>query len=139
MIDALLENIRSLVAIMDEETDLLTSGRRDAAAELAQAKLKLTAQLEKQIAERDRECLDWRERLDSADRDSLAKETDVLHRSAAENACVLQRQIELSRELLDAIAAEAKRLGGAQSETYAPGGALKRVDMPAPISINASL
>lgn len=139
MIDSLIQTMRSLVAVMDEETVLLRNGRRDAVGELAAAKLKLTAQLEKDVAERDRERRDWREQLDASSNEMLAEATDALQRSAAENASLLQRQIDLSRELLDAIAAEAKRLGGTQSETYAAGGALKRVDQPAPISINASL
>lgn len=133
------DTLRSLTAIMTEETALLRIGRRDSVAELAAAKIKLTAQLERLVAEREREDAHWRERLEPEPAAELAEAIEGLQAAAAENAQVVRRQIDLSRELLDAIAAEARRLTGTTSETYAPQGTLRRLDLPAPISVNASL
>lgn len=136
---ALMTTLHSLLTITENETALLRSGRREEVGELAAAKLKLTAQLERQVAELERERADWREALTAEEGEALASAVAALKSASAENAAVLQRQIDLSRELLDAIAAEAKRLGGTRSETYAASGGLRRVELPAPISINASL
>ncbi|CAA9498771.1 MAG: hypothetical protein AVDCRST_MAG31-230 [uncultured Sphingomonas sp.] len=138
MTEALREVIGSLVAVMRDETALLQAGRSAEVRELAAAKLKLTARLEKLVAEAGREDANWRERMLEAD-SGLAALVRELQVAAAENGRMLQRRIELSRELLDAIAAEAKRLGGNRSETYAATGGVRRTELPAPISINASL
>ena len=138
MTEALREVIGSLVAVMRDETALLQVGRSAEVRELAAAKLKLTARLEKLVAEAGREDANWRERMLEAD-SGLAAMVRELQVAAAENGRMLQRRIELSRELLDAIAAEAKRLGGTRSETYAATGGVRRTELPAPISINASL
>ncbi len=139
MSEAVLSTIHSLAALTRDETALLQAGQRDGVAELASAKLKLTASLEKQLAELCRQRAEWQSELDADERQALAEAVVELKVVSAENAIVLQRQIELSRELLDAIAAEAKRLGGTRSETYASSGGLRRLELPAPISVNATL
>lgn len=138
MTDALKEVMGSLIAVMRDETVLLKAGRAAEVRELAAAKLKLTAQLERLVAEAEREDPNWRERALGSDEGVVAL-VQELQAAAAENGRVLQRQIELSRELLDAIAAEAKRLAGTRSETYAATGGMRRTELPAPISIDASL
>lgn len=140
MASELIDTIRSLVALMREETEILRGGGRTAAVEeIAAAKLRLTASLETQIAQAERERPDWRSRLADEDQAALREATDALRQVAADNAEVLERQISLSREILDAIAAEAKRLSGSRSQTYCARGEVFRVDAPTPISVNTSL
>ncbi len=140
MANELIDTIHSLVTLMREETDTLRSGGSAAQVEeIAAAKLRLTASLEAQIAQAERERPDWRSRLGELDQAALRDATDALRRVAAENAEVLKRQITLSREILDAIAAEAKRLSGTRSQTYCARGEVFRVDASTPISVNTSL
>ncbi|PNB45868.1 flagellar protein FlgN, partial [Pseudomonas sp. FW305-130] len=55
------------------------------------------------------------------------------------NAQILERQIAFSSDLMRAIAAEAQRVTGKRSSTYGASGDMMRIDLPAPISINARL
>jgi len=140
MASELIDTIHSLVALMREETETLRGGGSAATIEeIAAAKLRLTASLETQIAQAERERPDWRSRLAEEDQTALREATDALRQVAADNAEVLERQISLSREILDAIAAEAKRLSGSRSQTYCARGEVFRVDAPTPISVNTSL
>lgn len=138
--DSLTDTIRSLTALMREETLLLGQfgGRRDI-EDLAAAKLRLTAALETELAARGRDRPDWQAELSAEARAALAEAVDDMQRASAANADVLLRQIELSRDMLDAIAAEAKRLSGTRSQTYRATGGLIQVDLPAPIAVNTSL
>jgi flagellar biosynthesis/type III secretory pathway chaperone len=135
--DALLDIIQSLTRLMREETALLLGAgpRRDLEA-LAGAKLRLTASLESQLATLDREQPDWRA---DGDADAFAGAIREMQDVSSENARVLKRQIELSREMLDAIAAEAKRLAGSRTQTYGATGGVFRIDGSTPISVNTSL
>lgn len=139
MNEVLVETMRSLTGLMREESGLLTQGRRHEIAELAAAKLRLTAQLEKQVAAAERQDPDWQQRLGGKERDEFVAAVQAMQEEAAENGRRILRQIELSRELMEAIAAEAKRLGGTRSEVYGSAGAVQRSELPAPISINARL
>lgn len=135
----LVEQLGSLVGIMRQENALLRDGRRGELAEIAAAKLRLTAELERGIAELSRSGADWQAELQSGDRAGFIQASAELQAVAADNAQLLRRQIELSRELMDAISAEAKRVVGTRSEVYGSGGGLQRTDLPAPIAVNASL
>jgi hypothetical protein len=86
-----------------------------------------------------REQPEWRERLDPVDREALTELLAELCEVSTENGAALERQIRLSVEMLDAIAAEAKRLSGTRSETYCIRGGVSRVDLATPISVNTQL
>lgn len=82
---------------------------------------------------------EWRGSLASDERGALAASLEQLQQAAIANAGVLARHIDLSRELLDAISAEARRLSGTRTETYGASGGLRHLDLAAPISINTNL
>ncbi|RST30715.1 flagellar protein FlgN [Sphingomonas ginkgonis] len=134
MSEAMVEAMEALTALMDEECTLLKGGvDHQGVAAIAAAKQKLTARLEAQTVFLDREEPGWRERLSP----EMLHLTRQMQQSAARNAAMLRRQIELSRDLLDAIAAEAQRLTGLRVDTYGDQGAISRFDQPAPLAINA--
>lgn len=140
MIDELIDTVRSLNALMREETEiLLSSGSRRDVEEIAGAKLRLTAILETQMVALGREDDAWRDTLEPEARAALAEALDEMQSVSAENAQVLFRQIELSRDMMDAIADEAKRLSGTRSQTYGASGGLFQLDQTTPISVNTSL
>ncbi|QHL89756.1 flagellar biosynthesis protein FlgN [Sphingomonas changnyeongensis] len=140
MIDDMIETIQSLNALMREETGLLaTAGRSRDIEPVAAAKLKLTATLETQMAALAREQPDWRETMAPEPRAVLIEALDELQDVAADNARMLSRQIDLSRDIMDAIAEEAKRLSGTRRQTYGAAGGLFEMDQATPISVNTSL
>jgi hypothetical protein len=59
--------------------------------------------------------------------------------SVGDTARVLERQIDLSTEMMGAVAAEARRVTGSRSSIYGARGRVARSDAAAPISVNASL
>ena len=136
---AICETVEALLNIIEDESAHLKSGATHQVRELAAAKLKLTAQLEKLLAEQERTGPNWRELLPHDEASDLADAIRRLQAAAEENALLLKRHIELSRDLLGAIAAEAKRLAGTRSETYVASGDMRHLDLPAPISVNANL
>ncbi|URD61905.1 flagellar protein FlgN [Sphingomonas sp. KRR8] len=133
------DTIRSLTSLMLEETRLLSSGWRAELGELASAKLRLTASLEKQVAARQRDNPDWQDTLQPEEKAAFIQAVDEMQQAARENGQRLLRQIELSRDLMDAIVSEARRIDGHESSTYGARGGLQRFELPAPISINARL
>lgn len=135
----LIDLVRSLTALMDEESRLLADGRRGDLAELAGAKLRLTTALEKGISARARTTADWQEALPAAERDELRSALDALQQAAADNRERLLRQIELSRDLMEAIVGEVRRLEGHGANTYGAAGGLQRFELPSPVSVNARL
>lgn len=141
MTSKLLAAMLSLTSLMEEESEKL--GRSPHLAELpeiAAAKLRLTGQIEAEVARLKREAPDdWMERLDAEARDALAEASRCLRDASTVNSQILARQIELSVEMMAAIAAEARRLTGSRSTTYGACGGLAGMDAPAPISINARL
>lgn len=140
MASELIDTIRSLVSLMREETErLLSSGPTGDLEEIASAKARLVGWIEASTARLDREQPDWHERLEAEDRAALTEVLAELRDVSADNAKALERQIRLSVEMLDAIAAEAKRLSGTRTETYGASGGVSRVDLATPISINARL
>ncbi len=135
-----LDTIVSLTAIMVEETARLQSpGRNRDFTEMAAAKIKLVADLETEAAIRERTGADWLATLGADDRDKLAAAVRDLGVAAAENARVLQRQLDLSTEMMAAVAAEARRVTGSRSAIYGARGRVARSHAAAPISVNASL
>ncbi|MBA16113.1 MAG: flagellar protein FlgN [Sphingomonas sp.] len=130
----------SLAALMEEESELLTSTpfTRDL-PEIANAKIRLAGRIESEVARLSREAADWTEKLAGEAREALTEASLRLRDASKVNAEILSRQIELSVDLMAAINAEAKRLTGTKSQTYGARGALQGIDAPAPISINTKL
>ncbi len=138
MIDNLIDVISSLTLIMQEETVRLTARDRGRdLAELAAAKLRLVGVLETQLARIEREQTDWADTIEEAVRERLFAALLALGEASNANASVLERQIDLSVEMIGAIAGEAKRLAGRSTVTYGMRGDLALFDPAMPISINS--
>jgi len=140
MASELIDIVVSLTEIMEEETSrLLAPGRHLDFAEMAAAKIKLATALEARMAEHARNRDAWLATLDTDTRDRLAAAIQYLGEVAQVNARVLERQIDLSTEMMCTVAAEARRLSGTRSAIYGASGILSRSDLATPISINTSL
>ncbi|MEP9359790.1 flagellar protein FlgN [Sphingomonas sp. KR3-1] len=141
MTEQLIDAMVSLTQIMEEESERLARGPFFAELpEIATVKLRLTGQIEAQVARMKREAPDdWADKLSTEEREELAEASRGLRDASTVNAQILARQIELSTEMMGAIAAEAQRLTGTRSMTYGACGGLGGMDAPAPISINARL
>jgi flagellar biosynthesis/type III secretory pathway chaperone len=130
----------SLVEIIEEETArLLAPGRHRDYAEMTAAKIKLAAALEVQVARRNRTRDQWLDSLDAETREAVTETVSRLLAAAEANARVLERQIDLSTDMMGAVAAEACRLSGTRSSTYGVRGMITATDAATPISINTSL
>ncbi|WP_298675601.1 flagellar protein FlgN [uncultured Sphingomonas sp.] len=141
MTTRLLDAMTSLAALMQEETDQVSRAPyHPGLSEIAAAKLRLTGQIETEIARMKREAPDdWLDRIAPEMRDQLAEASLSLRDISTVNADILARQIDLSAEMMAAIAAEAQRLSGRRSTVYEASGGLGGMDVSAPISINARL
>jgi len=136
----LIDAMVSLTALMEEESERLArTPRFPELGEIANAKLRLTGRIEAEIARLKRSSEDWAETLDEETRAQLAEASRNLRDASAVNAEILSRQIELSSDMMAAIASEAQRLTGSRSTTYGAWGGMAGVEAPAPISINARL
>lgn len=137
----LIDAMVSLTQIMEEESERLARGPFfPELPELAAAKLRLTGRIEAEVARMKREAPDdWADKLDPEAREALAEASRSLRDASSINAQILKRQIELSTDMMGAIAAEAQRLTGTRNMTYGACGALGGMDAPAPISINTRL
>jgi flagellar biosynthesis/type III secretory pathway chaperone len=133
----LIEIMTSLSLVMREETERL-EGRERALdlAELAAAKTRLVGSLEEVLARRNRLDPEWTEQMDDETREALAAALGELRAASMVNSALLERQIELSMEMMGAIANEAKRLSGNRTYTYSPKGDIARLDLTTPISFN---
>jgi hypothetical protein len=140
MANDVLDLMRSIATLMEEETAKMQSFVRfPEQNEIVDAKARLTGQLSSQIARLQREEPEWLEALDLDVRDALRHASQTLHEASLLNAQVLERKISLSTDLMGAIAAEAQRLTGRQSETYGASGGLASREDGAPIAINRQL
>ena len=138
MASELIDIIRSLTAIMREETMRLQKpGRFADLGELAGAKTRLVAALDAKSAELARRDPDWLDALDSDVREPLMDALADMKDASGPNQAALKRQIELSMEMMAAIAAEAKRVTGARHAVYGAAGGLSKLELPAPISVNS--
>jgi flagellar biosynthesis/type III secretory pathway chaperone len=125
----LIDAMVSLTHLMEEESERLAREPFfPELPEIANAKLRLTGRIEAEVARMKREA-----------REELAEASRCLRDASNVNQQILKRQIDLSADMMGAIAAEAQRLTGSRSTTYAACGGLMGTDMPAPISINARL
>jgi flagellar biosynthesis/type III secretory pathway chaperone len=140
MANEFIDIVESLSAIMEEETALLLSPRRYSDfAEMVAAKVKLVAAMEIKIAEHARTRVEWLASLAEETRDLLMAAIRQLGEAAQANAAVLARQIDLSTEMMAAVATEARRLSGMRGAIYGASGILCRTELATPISINTSL
>jgi len=140
MTEQLIDAMASLAQLMEEESaKVARSPYLPELGEIACAKLRLTGRIDAEIARLKRESADWAESLEPEMRARLAEASMALRDASLVNAQILSRQIELSVDMMAAIAAEAKRLTGTRSSTYGACGALSGTDASAPISINARL
>lgn len=136
----LIDAMVSLTALMEEESERFArKAYIPELGEIAAAKLRLTGRIEADFARLKRESADWAEKLDEEERLQLSDASRNLRDASAVNQQILSRQIELSVDMMGAIAAEAQRLTGTRSTTYGACGGLGGMDAPAPISINARL
>lgn len=141
MITQLVDAMVSLTSLMEEESErLVRTPYIPELGEIANAKLRLAGRIEAEVARLKRENPeDWLETLDPDARETLADASRALRDASIVNSRILSRQIELSSEIMAAIAAEAQRLTGSRSTTYSACGGLSGLDAPAPISVNARL
>ena len=140
MANDVLDLMLSITALMEEETaKLATVVRFPEQGEIVDAKARLSGRLSTEIARLQREEPEWLEALDLDVREALTEASRHLHEASLVNARVLERQIELSTDMMAAIANEAQRLTGRQSETYGALGGLALRDDGAPIAINRKL
>lgn len=138
MIDEMVDAVASLASLMNEETARLGApGRATDLAELVTAKTRVAGALEGMVTRAAREDAQWMERLDPEDRERLLAALAELRQAAAPNAAILDRQIELSRDLMTAVAAEVKRLSGRRHTVYGAAGGLAEADAAAPITVNS--
>lgn len=136
----LIDAMVSLTAIMEEESEMLArTPYVPTMGEIANAKLRLTGRIEAEVAKLKREHADWTQSVDDEHREQLAEASRALRDASVVNQEILSRQIELSAEMMAAIAGEAKRLSGTRNMTYGACGGLGGTDGPAPISVNACL
>ncbi|MDV3457393.1 flagellar protein FlgN [Sphingomonas sp. HF-S4] len=136
----LIDAMVSLTSLMEEESEKLArKAYIPELGEIAAAKLRLTGRIEADFARLKRETPNWVEALDEEERVLLSDASRDLRDASAVNQQILSRQIELSVDMMGAIAAEAQRLTGTRSTTYGACGGLGGMDAPAPISINAKL
>lgn len=133
----MIEIMTSLSLVMREETERLQRRERVLdLASLAAAKARLVAQLEEVLARRNRREPEWTAAMDDDARIRLADCLTELRSASIANAALLERQIELSMEMMTAIADEAKRLSGNRSYTYGASGDMAKVEAATPISFN---
>lgn len=133
----MIDIMTSVIALMNEETAKL-QGREPAPdlPELATAKARLVGRLEGILARRNRHQPDWMDELAEDDREKLTNCLAELQIASLANSSILERQIELSTEMLGAITSEVRRLSGNRTYAYGAGGEMARMDVPTPISFN---
>jgi rRNA maturation endonuclease Nob1 len=137
----LIDAMASLTLLMEEESEkLVRKPFLPEIGEIVSAKLRLTGRIEAEVARMRRENPDnWLAGIDDEAREQLADASRTLRDASTTNAQILSRQIELSAEMMAAIASEAQRLTGSRSTIYGACGGIGGMDAPAPISVNARL
>ena len=137
MPDAMIDIMTSLTDIMNEESQLLQSRERaPSLPELAAAKARLVGQLEEVLARRNRLEPNWMTELEAESQAELKQCLSNLQTASALNSDILERQMELTADLLGAITKEARRIAGNRTYTYGAEGHLAKAEMPTPISFN---
>lgn len=133
----LLDTMIDLIRLMEEESELLAlSGPRGTIEAIAQAKIRLADRMEAQCAALYRLDPGWMEALAADDRRTFAETSEDLNRAATVNSAILERQIGLSAEMLDAVGKELERVTGRGGTTYSRRGAMRRPRSSPPLSID---
>lgn len=136
----LFDTMLSLTTLMEEESEALAlNGRHPQLAEIAAAKARLVGMLEAHDAQLTRANPAWLEDLPEEVRAELANAYRTMRDASIVNADVLARQIELSSDMIAAVAAEVQRVSGGYSTTYGAHGGLWQVEQATPISLNTRL
>ena len=136
-VDPLIETIESIVAVMDEESAILSQhGPVPGIEELGAAKTRLAGRMELQVAQLFRAWPAWTSELVGEDRSRLSVAYDVLHRTSALNSAILERHIDLSTEMLAAVGKEIERQSGRGTTTYGRYGQVHSTATRAPLSVN---
>src|SRR5947199_66126 len=105
MANDVLDMMLSITALMQEETAKLGSYVRfPEQSEIVDAKTRLTGRLSSEIARLQREQPEWLETLDLDVRSALSDASRDLHEASLLNARVLERHIEFSTDMMNAIA-----------------------------------
>lgn len=137
VLSSLLDTMIDLIRLMEEESELLAlSGPRGNNEAIAQAKIRLVNRMEAQCAALYRLDRGWMEALEGDERNSFTETSGNLHRAATVNSAILERQIDLSAEMLSAVGRELERVTGRGGATYCGRGALKHRRSSPPVSIN---
>lgn len=140
MASDIIDVMTSLALIMREETEGLSSHEKPGdLAELASAKIRLVGVLETELTRLNREEPNWVDMLDEERRDALGRALIALGEASTANADILERQISLSLEMMEAVTNEAKRLSGNRAEIYGARGNISRIELATPISVNSEI
>ena len=138
MADDMIELMTSLTMVLTEESAQLrrqtTNGEL---RELASVKNRLVGMLQYELAQRERLDPDWAAQMEDEKRAALSRVVKTLAEASAANRAVLQRQLELTTDMIDALAQEARRTSGRRASTYQADGDLTPLDLAPPISINS--
>lgn len=137
MVNDVIDLLSSLTMVMEEETNRLATYEIGGdLSEMASAKIRLVGLLETELARLDRNCTEWAKSLPVEDRERLAEAFGTLNATSTANASILERQMDLSTQMLDAVTAEACRLAGRRPSIYGAQGAMGP-ENTAPISVNS--
>ncbi len=137
MRDEVVALMDSLATVMRKETEgLMNREPVRNLASLGAAKVRLLAALDAEVTRRERANADWVLQLEQEACDELYAQVSELRAAARANADVLQRQMELSREMMTAITNEAMRLSGSRALIYGACGGMAGRDLTTPISFN---
>lgn len=140
MITELIDKVDSLIGLMESETEGLKNGiAREDGAQIAEAKARLTASLEKEMMRFDHHAAEWAASTDEEAKEVLVEKIRKLEETARNNAAAITRSLRMSGEIIEAISAEVKRISGNRSVSYRPTGTLSDNSRSAPISINTAL
>lgn len=133
----LIDTMLALIRVMEEESELLAvSGPTGEIGVRAQAKVRLAARMDQLCAALHRDNPEWMSTLTGEDREEFAEASEELHRIAAINSEILERQIDLSTEMLQAVGKELERLTGRRGTVYSRLGDIRRMQSSMPLSIN---
>lgn len=138
MTNEMIEVMTSLTAILEEETNLLRdhAGNSDL-RQMAGMKNRLVGVLQRELATMERLDPNWASHLDDETYETVTHVLIALNEASAANRALLQRQLELTTEMIDALANEARKTSGRRASTYRPDGDLTPMDLSPPISINS--
>lgn len=134
------ELMEELASLADEETaTLAAAGGLERLGPIAAAKQRQLEALEVRLAEKQRAHPGWAAELDSEAFQRLQQASAVLQEASERNRAALSRQLQLTDDLVGAVARELQRRTGGRNRTYAEAGRLREQTQPAPVSINTNL